>query len=343
MQNTLWFQLFNNRCRIIQKAVQRIDQDEVCKLVSEFQDKVLLFIHDPNGNHVIQRCIQVMSAFPKQVANDDVVVDDDDCIKPEDDPNSSSMSSLSDQMQFIVDDIVENIEMLSTHRYGCRVVQRAVEHCEAAQKKAVLENIVACLDSLIVDHYGEEMWSLLSCLPIGPLPLHSLLTIVFESYSRSTRTLTTLSRQLRRPTSVRLRWRRPQGGRSRDIDKGRFIAQIFEAQVCEQCCWDCSYAWTSASQGENCAGDFEGQQSAAKSCFRSCAIMLCNDAHSLLFIFPSFLLFRIQEEKTEDTAVSSSYRRIPSPTMWWIGQSKLVRRISSRNLSTSSPPAVQSW
>jgi pumilio RNA-binding family len=151
------FNSSNNRCRIIQKAVQRIDQDEVCKLVSEFQDKVLLFIHDPNGNHVIQRCIQVMSAFPKQVANDDVVVDDDDCIKPEDDPNSSSTSSLSDQMQFIVDDIVENIEMLSTHRYGCRVVQRAVEHCEAAQKKAVLENIVACLDSLIVDHYGEEM------------------------------------------------------------------------------------------------------------------------------------------------------------------------------------------
>lgn len=192
MQNTLWFQLFNNRCRIIQKAVQRIDQDEVCKLVSEFQDKVLLFIHDPNGNHVIQRCIQVMSAFPKQVANDDVVVDDDDCIKAEDDPNSSSTSSLSDQMQFIVDDIVENIEMLSTHRYGCRVVQRAVEHCEAAQKKAVLENIVACLDSLIVDHYGEEM-NLLSYLPVGLLPLQSLLTIVSESYSRSTRTLTTLS------------------------------------------------------------------------------------------------------------------------------------------------------
>jgi pumilio RNA-binding family len=115
----------------------------VCKLVSEFQDKVLLFIHDPNGNHVIQRCIQVMSAFPQPSA--------DDC-----DAELDSASSLTDQMQVIVDDIVANIELLSTHRYGCRVVQRAVEHCDASQKTAVLEHIVSCLESLIVDHYGEE-------------------------------------------------------------------------------------------------------------------------------------------------------------------------------------------
>lgn len=130
-------------CRIIQKAVQRIDQQDVCKLVSEFQDKVLLFIHDPNGNHVIQRCIQVMSALSQ--------APEDGC-----DNGPNLYSNLSDQMQFIIDDIVANIEMLSTHRYGCRVVQRAVEHCEAVQKNAVLENIVSCLDSLIVDHYGEK-------------------------------------------------------------------------------------------------------------------------------------------------------------------------------------------
>jgi hypothetical protein len=63
-------------------------------------------------------------------------------------------------MQFIIDDLVANIEMLSTHRYGCRVVQRAVEHCGAAQKNVVLENIVSCLDSLIVDHYGENIAAL---------------------------------------------------------------------------------------------------------------------------------------------------------------------------------------
>jgi pumilio RNA-binding family len=130
----------------------------VCKLVSEFHDKVLLFIHDPNGNHVIQRCIQVMSAFPATTTSTPVENDDDGC-NDADHPNNSTLN-LSDQMQFIIDDLVANIEMLSTHRYGCRVVQRAVEHCEAAQKNVVLENIVSCLDSLIVDHYGENIAAL---------------------------------------------------------------------------------------------------------------------------------------------------------------------------------------
>ncbi len=140
-------------CRIIQKALQRIDQRDVCKLISEFQDKVLLFIHDPNGNHVIQRCIQVLSAFPQPSA--------DDC-----DADLGSASSFTDQMQVIVDDTVANIELLSTHRYGCRVVQRVVEHCNASQKTALLEHIVSCLGSLIVDHYGEKRQ-----LHVGLLPL----------------------------------------------------------------------------------------------------------------------------------------------------------------------------
>lgn len=128
----------------------------MCKLVSEFHDKVLLFIHDPNGNHVIQRCIQVMSAFPTTTTTTTPPPEKDD----HDDDGCNNDVNLSDQMQFIIDDLVANIEMLSTHRYGCRVVQRAVEHCEAAQKNVVLDNIVSCLDSLIVDHYGENIAAL---------------------------------------------------------------------------------------------------------------------------------------------------------------------------------------
>lgn len=63
--------------------------------------------------------------------------------------------SLSDKMQFIIDDIVAYIETLSTHRYGCRVIQRAIEHCSDYQKNAVLDNVMSCHDKLVDNQYGN--------------------------------------------------------------------------------------------------------------------------------------------------------------------------------------------
>lgn len=130
-----------NSCRVIQKAIRCLEEEEVCKLVTKFHDQVLTFTHDPNGNHVIQRSIQVLSAFAKIAMSNG----DDDIA-----------TSLSDQMQFIIDDIAANTETLSTHRYGCRVVQRVIEHCLDEQKDVVLEHIIDCHDKLVVDQYGKR-------------------------------------------------------------------------------------------------------------------------------------------------------------------------------------------
>jgi pumilio RNA-binding family len=127
-------------CRVIQKAIRFLKQEHVCTLIKEFHDKVVTFIHDPHGNHVIQRCVQVMSSFAK-------------CAMKSDNPELAS--SLSDQMQFIIDDIVANVEILSTHRYGCRVVQRAIEHCVEEQKTLGLDEVFSCHKKLVVDQYGN--------------------------------------------------------------------------------------------------------------------------------------------------------------------------------------------
>ena len=132
--------LLHHRCRVIQKAIRCLPQEDVCQLVKEFHDQVLTFIDDPNGNHVIQRCIQVMSSLAKTAANSG---------------NPDLAASLSDQMNFIIDDIVANFESLSTHRYGCRVVQRAIEHSVEEQKNVVLEKIISCHAKLVVDLYGN--------------------------------------------------------------------------------------------------------------------------------------------------------------------------------------------
>lgn len=136
-------------CRVVQKAIRFLDRDDVCELIKRFHDKVLTFIHDPHGNHVIQRCIQIMSRFAKSASSAG-------------DPDLAF--GLSDQMQFIVDDIMENAETLSTHRYGCRVVQRAMEHCVKTQKDGVMDRVVACRKKLVVDQYGNYvMQQVLAC------------------------------------------------------------------------------------------------------------------------------------------------------------------------------------
>ena len=113
------------------------------------------FIYDPNGNHVIQQSIQGMS----RLAKSSLAKGDDG----HDDPDQPS-ACISDQMQFIIDEIIENVEMLSTHRYGCRVVQRAIQHCVDTQKLAVLEGIINCHEKLIIDQYGK----MLLCVILWP-------------------------------------------------------------------------------------------------------------------------------------------------------------------------------
>lgn len=136
-------------CRVIQKALHCLEQNDLCRLFTEFHDKVFTLILDPNGNHVIQRCIQSMSNFARNAANNG-------------DPDIAS--SLSDQMQFIIDDIITHIEKLSTHQYGCRVVQRAIEHCVDHQKHAVLDSVISHHRHLLTDQYGNYVvQQLLAC------------------------------------------------------------------------------------------------------------------------------------------------------------------------------------
>ncbi|CAN0126372.1 unnamed protein product, partial [Phaeothamnion confervicola] len=51
--------------------------------------------------------------------------------------------------------IKQQVEKLSTHAYGCRVIQRILEHCVDEQKDPVLREINVAFSSLIQDQYGN--------------------------------------------------------------------------------------------------------------------------------------------------------------------------------------------
>ncbi|KAG8651139.1 pumilio homolog 4 isoform X3 [Manihot esculenta] len=77
-------------CRVIQKALEVIDVDKQTQMVEELDGSVMKCVRDQNGNHVIQKCIE--------------------CV-PE------------DQIQFIISAFYGQVVALSTHPYGCRVIQ----------------------------------------------------------------------------------------------------------------------------------------------------------------------------------------------------------------------------
>ena len=58
-------------------------------------------------------------------------------------------------LQFIIDAFQGRVKELSSHPYGCRVVQRILEHCSNPQKSVILEELRQCCAELVQDCYGN--------------------------------------------------------------------------------------------------------------------------------------------------------------------------------------------
>ncbi|KAM9353986.1 pumilio homolog 2 isoform 9-T10 [Pholidichthys leucotaenia] len=97
-------------CRVIQKALESIssDQQVISDIVRELDGHVLKCVKDQNGNHVVQKCIE--------------------CVQPQ-------------ALQFIIDAFQGQVFVLSTHPYGCRVIQRILEHCTQEQTLPILDEL----------------------------------------------------------------------------------------------------------------------------------------------------------------------------------------------------------
>lgn len=90
--------------------------------MKELENHVLKCVKDQNGNHVIQKAIERVPAV---------------------------------HIQFIINAFTGQVQSLATHPYGCRVIQRMLEHCEEPARSSILQELHACSLSLIVDQYGN--------------------------------------------------------------------------------------------------------------------------------------------------------------------------------------------
>lgn len=79
-------------------------------------------VKDQNGNHVVQKAIERIPA---------------------------------EHIQFIVNAFTGQVHELSKHAYGCRVIQRMLEHCVEPTRSAILQELHGCAQYLIGDQYGN--------------------------------------------------------------------------------------------------------------------------------------------------------------------------------------------
>jgi len=126
-------------CRVVQKALERMNDEDLIKLLSEFHVPVLACIHDQNGNHVIQKIVEVVSSRSKTYQAED----------------KGKAVKFSMELRFILDCVLDNIVPLSCHPFGCRVLQRILEHCVESQKSMALDCIQKSLRVLLDDQYGN--------------------------------------------------------------------------------------------------------------------------------------------------------------------------------------------
>lgn len=154
----LSFQMYG--CRVVQKALEGLLDEDLPDLLSEFQHNVLSCIHDQNGNHVIQKCIEVVCMRLKHSHPDSPIVDE--------------------HIDFIIRDVLVNAPALSCHPYGCRVLQRILEHCNEDRKYLILDEVMKSHRKLLDDQYGNYV--IQHVLQFGrDVDRDSILEIILES------------------------------------------------------------------------------------------------------------------------------------------------------------------
>ncbi|CAO1602339.1 hypothetical protein XANCAGTX0491_005955 [Xanthoria calcicola] len=109
--------------RALQKMIEFIStHEQIQTIIGALQDRVVELIQDLNGNHVIQKCLNRLSA---------------------------------EDAQFIFDAVGLNCVVVGTHRHGCCVLQRCIDHASGHQKAQLIAQITANAFSLVQDPFGN--------------------------------------------------------------------------------------------------------------------------------------------------------------------------------------------
>ncbi|PYI19269.1 putative RNA-binding protein [Aspergillus violaceofuscus CBS 115571] len=109
--------------RALQKMIEFISTPEqIQTVIHALKDQVVELVQDLNGNHVIQKCLNRLSA---------------------------------EDAQFIYDAVGANCVVVGTHRHGCCVLQRCIDHASGEQRARLIAQITSNAFALVQDPFGN--------------------------------------------------------------------------------------------------------------------------------------------------------------------------------------------
>ncbi|KAJ2769748.1 hypothetical protein IWQ56_002430 [Coemansia nantahalensis] len=109
--------------RAVQKMIDSLsNQEQIDTVIGALRSSVVVLIRDLNGNHVIQKCLCRLSG-----ANN----------------------------QFIYDSVAASCTDVATHRHGCCVFQRCIDHATRPQKTQLVNVVIAQALTLVQDPFGN--------------------------------------------------------------------------------------------------------------------------------------------------------------------------------------------
>jgi len=121
--SSVWWLAWTKRgSRIVQEAVEVGNIEDHKQIVGQLHGHVLEALKSPHANHVLQKCIEVMSP---------------------------------DQLQFAITEIQPELSFAARHRFGCRILQRLIEHGHPGQTEALISELVADAARLCKHQFGN--------------------------------------------------------------------------------------------------------------------------------------------------------------------------------------------
>jgi hypothetical protein len=114
-------------CRVVQKAIEFAEEEDVVALCSELKGLVREAIHSPHANHVVQKMVEVLPA-----------------------------SSLG----FVAEEILGAGAEFARHRYGCRVFSRLVQRqseTSIMHMDELIDELLPCASDLARHTFGHHV------------------------------------------------------------------------------------------------------------------------------------------------------------------------------------------
>ncbi|KAL2421722.1 Pumilio domain-containing protein C6G9.14 [Exophiala dermatitidis] len=109
--------------RALQKMIEFVrTEEQVETIIRALSDRVVDLVQDLNGNHVVQKCLTRLGA---------------------------------ERSQFIYDAVGKYCVVVGTHRHGCCVLQRCIDHAQGFQRAQLIARITHCAFDLVQDPFGN--------------------------------------------------------------------------------------------------------------------------------------------------------------------------------------------